>query len=277
LLAAPVATETTGDSMTAPNTTPAQLDAARVAELNDLLQLDHDAVQSYTLAIRALRNVGRRETLIRFRGDHERHIAELSAGIRRFGGMPVELPHLPTGPLKLAMQGAGALGTDREVLLAFKANERQSRDKYAAAAGRADSLPAELGSVVRRAAEDEALHYEWAAGQLETLGVGAGSGVGRVAAAVERVHAGAAEGVERVARVGMRGLESARRGAVRGVDAARRGASRSAGLARAGATRVREAVPERMTSRHLGVALAAAGVSFVVVTLLSGGGGRRRR
>ena len=272
--------------MTAPNTTPTPLDAARVAELNDLLQLDHDAVQSYTMAIRALTNVGRRETLIRFRGDHERHIAELSAGIRRFGGMPVELPHLPTGPLKLAMQKAGTFGSDREVLLAFKANERQARDKYAAAAKGGDSLPAELGAVVRRAAEDEALHYEWAAEQLETMGAGAASTVGRVAATVERVHAGVAEGVERVARVGMRGLESARRAATsgvglartsagRGMEVARRGATRGAELARVGATRVRESVPERVSSRHVGVALAAAGVSFLVVTMLAGE--RRRR
>jgi rubrerythrin len=261
--------------MPAQNSTNETLTSAQVAELNDLLQLDHDAIQAYTLAIRALTNVGRRETLIRFRGDHERHVTELTAVIRRYGGLPIELPHLPTGPLKLAMQGAGTLGTDREVLLAFKTNERQARDKYVQAAERADALPDDARDTVRRGAADEERHYDWASEQLETLGAGAETRVGRAAAVVERVHAGAAEGVERVAREGMRGFEAARRGAVRGVTAARASAARGVGAARRGATQLRERVPGEVTGRHVGVALAAAGIGFVVAAVLSGS--RRRR
>lgn len=252
--------------MTAPTSTPAtpeSLAPDQIAELNDLLQLDHDAVQAYTLAIRALRNVGRRETLIRYRGDHERHIADLTALIRRYGGMPIELPHLPTGPLKLAMQRIGTLGGDREILLAFKTNERQARDKYARAAERADALPADARDAVRRAAADESRHYDWAEDQLATLGVGPDTRVGRAAAAVERVHAGTAERLERVGRQGMRGFESARRGVAHGADAVRRGAGR-----------VAEYAPPRPTSRQLGVAAAAAGIGFIVAAML---GATRRR
>ena len=52
-------------------------EAALIGELNDLLQLDHDAVGAYTLAISALRDRNLRNTLIGFRQDHERHIADL--------------------------------------------------------------------------------------------------------------------------------------------------------------------------------------------------------
>ncbi len=44
--------------------------AALVAELNDLLQLEHDAVHAYTLAIQFLPRDAYSETLARFRDDH---------------------------------------------------------------------------------------------------------------------------------------------------------------------------------------------------------------
>ena len=87
-----------------------QTDAALVAELNDLLQLDHDAVQAYSLAIKGIRNPEHRETLTRFRGDHERHVRELTELIREHDGIPVQLSHIPTGPMKLAVQAIGNAG-----------------------------------------------------------------------------------------------------------------------------------------------------------------------
>src|SRR5215207_5530404 len=194
------------DIMPTAQLSPAQL----VAELNDLLQLDHDAVQSYSLAIPALENVGRRQTLIRFREDHERHIAELTALIRANDGLPIELPH-PTGPAKLAAQALGDAGGDREVLIAFKANERQSRDKYAKAVERLADADESVLDVVRRGASDEARHYAWAEQTLESLGVSADRPLGRAALVMEKVHARTAEGIETVGRQGMRGFEAARR------------------------------------------------------------------
>ncbi len=52
-------------------------EAGLVAELSDLLRLDHDAVQAYTLALQGLPLDTYHETLSRFRGDHERHVAEV--------------------------------------------------------------------------------------------------------------------------------------------------------------------------------------------------------
>lgn len=196
--------------MTAPITH--TFDAATIAELNDLLQLDHDAVQSYTLAAKQLDSAAYRETILRYRADHERHIVELTELIRNHGGMPVELPH-PTGVAKLAQQAAGALtGTDTQVLIAFRNNERQARDKYARAADPAASWPEEVREVVRRGAEDERRHYEWVDMTVQSLGVTDDSMLGRAARVHETVHARTADAVEAVGKKGMQGMEVARRG-----------------------------------------------------------------
>jgi rubrerythrin len=184
-------------------------DAALTAELNDLLQLDHDAVQAYTVAIAAVGSPQLRSSLARFREDHERHIEELVALIRARGGLPVALPHIPTGLFKLAVQKVGTLGSDREILLAFKANERQVRDKYRRHAD-APHDP-DVAGMLRRAALDEAEHYAWAESELERLGVRQDGILGRGEARFERIHARAADAIEGGERRVMEAAESARR------------------------------------------------------------------
>lgn len=184
-------------------------EAGLTAELNDLLQLDHDAVQAYTLAIEKLRDAGHRETLHRFRADHERHIEELTRLIRQHDGVPVEQPHIPTGMFKLAVQKAGTGGGDREILLAFKANERQVRDKYRRHAERRH--PEEVAEVLRRNAGDEVRHYDWVAGVLEELGYGADSAVGRAEGAFETAHERTADIIEGGERRVMERAERVRR------------------------------------------------------------------
>jgi rubrerythrin len=90
-----------------------EADAALAADLNDLLRLDHDAVQAYTLAIRLLENPDYKRQLEEFRADHQRHIDELSQLIRSRDAVPLEFPHLPSGAFKLAVQGVGGAGGDR--------------------------------------------------------------------------------------------------------------------------------------------------------------------
>jgi rubrerythrin/limonene-1,2-epoxide hydrolase len=176
-------------------------DATLIAELNDLLQLDHDAVEAYTIAIDRIRDVAHRESLVEFRADHKRHIEELAKLVRERGGLPIELPH-PTGPLKLAVQALGALGDDRSLLLAFKAVEGQVRDKYRRAAQR--TSPPDVADVIQRAAADEAKHYAWVERTLHELGAGAGTLPHGFASVIEQVHKFLADPIERVEREVMR-------------------------------------------------------------------------
>lgn len=189
--------------------------AALAARLNDLLQLDHDALQAYDLAIASLRADRSRETLRRFRADHERHVAELSELVRSLGATPVQMPHLPTGPFKLAMQALGAAagalgGGDAAVLLAFKTNERQVRDRYRHVAELVD-LPASMSATIRRAAADEATHYAWALETLDELGVDQHGTLGRAERAMEVANARLADVVEDAGRHVMQTAERVRR------------------------------------------------------------------
>ncbi|HYD53513.1 MAG TPA: nuclear transport factor 2 family protein [Gemmatimonadaceae bacterium] len=181
-------------------------DAALIAELNDLIQLDHDAVDGYTIAIDRVKDPARRQSLVDFRADHKRHIEELVALVRQRGGLPTELPH-PTGAIKLAVQALGAIGNDVSLLLAFKAVEGQVRDKYRRASQRA--LPTDVSAVVARAAADEERHYQWVERTLAELGAGSGTISHGVASAVERVHKLLADPLERVEREVMRGVGAA--------------------------------------------------------------------
>jgi len=154
-------------------TTPAADRAALLADLTDLLQLEFD----------------------------ERHARELTAAIRELGGIPLALPHLPTGLLKLGVQLAGVPGGDRTVLLAFVSNGWQSREKYARYA--AKSHPAGRESLLRRNAEDEARHYAWALDALEDLGCGERTVVGQAARAFAQVHGATAETLEQIGRAAL--------------------------------------------------------------------------
>jgi rubrerythrin len=132
--------------------------------------LEFDALPTYSVAIAGLGRADFRDTLRRSRAEHERHVQDLSAEIRALGGTPLTLPHLPTGMLKLGLQAAALPGGDASILLAFAANEWQSREKYARYA--AQPSPPQLDALLRRHAEDEARHYAWACRALEGLGWG---------------------------------------------------------------------------------------------------------
>jgi hypothetical protein len=172
--------------------------ATLLADLTDLLQLEADVLPSYAVAISGLHRPDQRETLQAFRADHERHVRDLSAEICRSGGIPVALPHLPTGLLKLGVQLSGLPGGDRTVLLAFISNEWQSREKYARYAAR--PYPPEITALLQRHAADEARHYEWACNALQELGCGPDTLPGRAVQAFAKVHGATADAIEAVGR-----------------------------------------------------------------------------
>ena len=172
-------------------------DTSLIAKLNDLLQLDHDAVEAYTIAIDMARDPRYRETLTAYRADHKRHIEKLAELVRRRGGLPTEMPHA-TGPLKLAVQALGGIANDDALLLAFKAVEGQARDKYERATN--DSHPPEVASVIALAFADEDKHYRWVERTLSERGLGAGTLPHTLAGIVERVHKAIADPIESVGR-----------------------------------------------------------------------------
>ncbi|HSU16199.1 ferritin-like domain-containing protein [Longimicrobium sp.] len=148
--------------------------------LNDLLQLDHDAVAAYDVAIAKLEDRDHADQIAGFRRDHERHIRELNEVVARLGGTPANHPHA-TGPFKTALQSLGGLAGDKGLLMSFRTNELQVRTKYDGYASKAMLWPPDVKRAIDGAALDEERHYAWVAGVLQRMGVGAGE--------VEDVHA----------------------------------------------------------------------------------------
>lgn len=177
--------------------TDARGDAALIARLNDLLQLDHDAVNAYTVAIDLARDKALRDELVRIRAEHKERIEQLASMVRQRGGLPVELPHI-TVPLKVAVQAAGAVAGDSSLLLAFKAVERQVRDKFIEYSRQ--SHPADVASFLEEAAKAESEHYGWCERQLKEMGVTARTLPYDAASALEQIHKLLANPVERMER-----------------------------------------------------------------------------
>jgi rubrerythrin len=156
--------------------------------LNDLLQLDHDAIGAYDVAIEKLADRDHANQILGFRRDHERHIQELNELIAALGGAARNQPHL-TGPFKQALQSLGAIGGDKGVLSAFRQNELQVRSKYELYAAKANHWPQNVKRSIDRNALDEERHYRWVADALQAMGVGSGEGAEIDAATAARERA----------------------------------------------------------------------------------------
>lgn len=144
--------------------------------LNDLLQLNHDALGAYEVAIEKLEDPDHASQISGFKLDHERHVRELNEAIQRLGGSPTNEPHA-TGPFKKAMQGLGAMAGDRGALLAWRTNELQVRTKYDNYAAKAVHWPDEVKRLIDEQALDEERHYRWVADVLQRMGIGSGEGL----------------------------------------------------------------------------------------------------
>jgi rubrerythrin len=190
-------------------------DAKLISQLNDLLKLDHEAINAYTVAIDRLQNESHADTIRRFRTDHERHIFELTHLVRAHHGVPIELPTVPARAVRPAVQSAGAAGDDVGLLTSIKSNERKSRDKYRAAVLR--NVQEDVRAMLQRAADDEARHYGWVTGVLEQLG-GSSDTVGvRAQGALEAGRAAASNVVVATERKAKRAADLGKR-AMRGYN-----------------------------------------------------------
>lgn len=231
-------------------------DDALAAELNDLRDLDRDAIAAYDVAIDHLRSEAFRSTLRAFRADRERHISDLARLLERLGGTAERAPG-PTGAFELAVRETGGAGGDREVLLAFKAHEARARDHYRRAA--AVPRDPDVETVLRRNAADEERHYAWVTQALEALGVGHAAAAWTEPLA-EAPHAAAPEAApgtagppavreaaqdvvveirERASDLGERAMAAASGG----LEGAARAVGRAAGWAEARGGAARRAVP----------------------------------
>jgi uncharacterized protein (TIGR02284 family) len=134
------------------------------AVLSDLIALDFDAVEAYEQAIQRLADEPAKKELARFRGDHERHIRELSAVVKQRGAEPPA-----QGSFKRFLtQGKVVLASivgDDGILKAMKSNEDTTNQKYAESLATAGLKP-ELVKLLEKNLEDERRHRVWLEGRI---------------------------------------------------------------------------------------------------------------
>ncbi len=127
--------------------------------LNSLIHLDIDAVSAYDQAIKNIDDPVIRDRISEFRGDHQRHVSELSSEVRKMGGTAPD----PSPDFKgFLIQGFTAIrsatGTEG-ALRAMEMNERLTNRNYSAAVGWA--LTPELKILVEKNFTDEKVHLEY--------------------------------------------------------------------------------------------------------------------
>ena len=129
-----------------------------IEELNDLVRFDYDAIGAYDEAIAGISEPTIRDQITRFRGDHERHVTELSAEVRRLGGTPPERPGARGILRKTLTKVAGLVGTEA-VLRAMRSNEEVLSKQYGERVKL--DLPQDIMALVRRNLSDEQRHLTW--------------------------------------------------------------------------------------------------------------------
>ena len=140
-------------------------------KLNDLIQLDFDAIEAYEAAIERLDSPDYRTQLQMFMRDHERHTVNLSEQVRMLGGTPATKGDF----MRVLTKGKvviGALGDDKGVLMAMNANEAVTNKTYEHMVKALADHPA-VDAVVRENLADERRHKAWIEEALETMESGA--------------------------------------------------------------------------------------------------------
>lgn len=127
--------------------------------LKELVELDHAAVEAYEAAIERLENPSYQKKLKEFKGDHEHHIEEISALLKKNkhdvpeGGTAKQI--LTTGKVLLAnMVG------DNTILQAMKSNEIDTNTAYERMNEHEEKWP-EATDIIRKGLQDEKRHKAW--------------------------------------------------------------------------------------------------------------------
>ncbi len=129
-----------------------------IQECNDLIRFDYDAIGAYDEAIDKIDDPAIKAQLMQFRGDHERHIADLSPFVIRLGGSPPGRPGARGVIRKTMTKIAGLMGIET-VLQAMKSNEEVLNKQYGNRANQA--FPADVLEVIQRNYADEQRHLAW--------------------------------------------------------------------------------------------------------------------
>lgn len=127
-----------------------------IEQLNALIQHDFVTARSYELALEYVDDDAVREAFESFRGDHERHIVELTRVVNDLGGEVEEVTHDIKSVLLESMTTLRSITGNLGALHAMRTNEKLSASAYAKT--HQQHLPQLVLEVVTRELEDEQNH-----------------------------------------------------------------------------------------------------------------------
>ncbi len=132
--------------------------------LNELIELDYDAIEAYRAAVLRVADPRDRARVSGFLDDHVRHVQDLAVLVRELGAEPAGSGDLRQILTKGKVVIAGLFG-DRLVLEAMKSNEEEATAVYAGAARR--ELPERVRALVERHLAEERKHHDWIVERLD--------------------------------------------------------------------------------------------------------------
>ncbi len=137
-----------------------------IKDLNNLIELDYDAIAAYEAAIERLDNPDYKAKLTEYLGDHKRHTKELGDAVKGEGGTPEESGDakkiLTKGQVVIA-----DLGGDDAILKAMKMNEDQTNSKYEKAVEK--DYPEHIHALLQKGLADERRHRAWIESTLKLM------------------------------------------------------------------------------------------------------------
>ncbi len=134
--------------------------------LNDLLQLEFDAVHAYTTAINHVESESIQDRLMEFRADHNHHVARLSERIRALGGKPKAKPDIKGVFLK-GLTGIMSRMGDENALRVMHQNENLTNKAYDKAVS--ESYPQDIRELLLTCQSDERRHRAWIEERLQSF------------------------------------------------------------------------------------------------------------
>lgn len=129
------------------------------SQLKKLIHLDIDAIHAYTQAIDHIDIQDVKDRLIEFRSDHQRHVDDLSAIVRRFGEEPPAFKADFKGYLIQGMTSLRSVAGTAGALKAMRSNEELTNKSYDKAVS--VGFPPEIQVVVTRNRDDERRHLDY--------------------------------------------------------------------------------------------------------------------
>ncbi|HUS57743.1 MAG TPA: ferritin-like domain-containing protein [Planctomycetota bacterium] len=135
-------------------------------QLESLLRIDVDASHAYKQTIEEIDVQEIREQLTQFRGDHERHIAELSKCIQSLGQEPPKAERDFRGYLIAGFTAIRAKMGIESALKAMHSNEKLTNKTYAEAMKW--NASEDIHKIIARNYEDEKRHLNYIEQALNT-------------------------------------------------------------------------------------------------------------